>query len=251
MALRAGPSERVAGLAFLAFTLMQVPYLAMRNTTITGWPSVMALSPLQITAAKIAAGAPGAEPALEALLLPGTWLRECLSPLLRCKLETSGGACERETRLLSDWARVRRRVQLPSLVKLVEGRDFARGGEALVYGSALISLSAALSAVVTVKSAALGFVLLGFGAIQGGHQLLPPGLLTAVLCVYAGFNLGEGRGALRREPVRRRQQPRQAAGRDAAGGGGGGSGGQAAGATAGATPAKGAKGQAKAKARRA
>lgn len=82
----------------------------------------------QVTAAKLATSYPQAAPALETALLPGAWLRECLTPLLRCKLATSGGPCAREARLLTDGERLRRRVQLPALVKLVEGREFS-GGE--------------------------------------------------------------------------------------------------------------------------
>jgi len=260
MALRAADSERVAGLAFLAFTLLQVrvqgvaecrwetqdcsrcaltrlshppqkrpptknncqvPFFAMRNTAISGWPSLVQLSPLQVMCGKLAGQYPEAAPALETALLPGTWFRESLGPLLRCKMETGGGACEREQRLLLDVGRLRRRAQLASLTKLIQSSDFARGGDALVYGSTLVTLSAALAAVFTVRTAVVGFLLIAAGIYQGGHEPLPPGLLVAFLCVYSGFSLGGERGRLRRAGGRQRGAPVAA---EASGAGGSGSG---------------------------
>lgn len=42
-------------------------------------------------------------------------------------------------------------------------------------------------------------------ALQGNHVPLPPGVLTAFLCVYAGFNLGELRENRRRQQQKQRQ----------------------------------------------
>jgi hypothetical protein len=129
--------------------------------------------PPQITAAKLASLHPSASPALEAALLPGTWLRECVTPLLRCRIAAGApGGCEREERQLFDLARARRRAQLPSLVKLLEGPDIARpGADALVYGAALVTLCAALSAVITVKTAAAGFLMMVRGMGVGGSRV--------------------------------------------------------------------------------
>ena len=101
-----------------------------------------------------------------------------------------------------------RRVQLGSLIKVVESKDF-RGGDALSSGAALVTLSAACALVVTVKSAAAGFVLMAIGVIQGSHQPLPPGVLVAFLCVYSGFGLGEGRDAAAAARARQREEQRR------------------------------------------
>ncbi|KAI8472951.1 MAG: hypothetical protein J3K34DRAFT_457547 [Monoraphidium minutum] len=229
--LRAGPSERIAGLSFLLFTLMQVPYFSMHNTTVSGWPPTVLLSPLQVTAANIAEYVPEAAPYAAAALLPGAWLREAVTPLLRCRLASRGGECAREQRVLWDFERVRRRVQLPNLVKLVTSKDF-RGGDALSAGCALVTLSAALALLVTVKSAVAGFALVAAGIMQGGHAALPPAVLVAFLVIYSGFGLGERAEA---RAAARSQQRRVKRG----GGGGGGTAEGAAGGSAQATPAKG------------
>lgn len=193
--LRAGPSERTAGLAFLLFTIMQVPYFAMKNTTVSSWGTMVLLSPLQVTAANVVAHFPAAAPAMEAALLPGAWFREALTPLVRCHFAGAPGSdCDREQRLLFDFERVRRRVQLQTLVKIVQSPDF-RGAEALSSGCALITLSSLFALVVTVKSSVAGFALVAAGVMQGAHQPLPPAILVAFLCVYSGFQLGESREA--------------------------------------------------------
>jgi hypothetical protein len=102
-------------------------------------------------------------------------------------------------------------VQLPSLVALVESKDFAPGSDGLTAGAALITLSAALSLVVTVKSAVAGFVFMALGIIQGSHEPLAPGVLVAFLCVYSGFGLGEGRERRQAAKDRERRELRQAA----------------------------------------
>lgn len=45
--------------------------------------------------------------------------------------------------------------------------------------------------------------------LQGNHTPLPPGVLTAFLCVYSGFNLGEAREAQRKRAAARRSEGKQ------------------------------------------
>ncbi len=172
----------------------------LNHTTLSDPPTPSASSPKhqKVTAAKLADQFPSSAPALETLLLPGAWFRESFAPFLRCRIGTSGGACEREQRVMFDVARLRRRVQLPALTKLIGSKDFAKGGgELLLYGCMLVTLSAVFAAVFTVRTALVGFALVAVGVWQAGHEPLPPGLLVAFLCVYSGFNLGEGRRPLR------------------------------------------------------
>lgn len=81
-AMRATPTERVAGIAFACFTLLQVPFFGVETPTVPG--GLLLLSPLQMAAANAANAFPDAAPALEAALIPGAWMRESLSPFLRC-----------------------------------------------------------------------------------------------------------------------------------------------------------------------
>lgn len=195
-------------MSFLLFTIMQVPYMAVRNTTVAGAPSMILLSPLQITAATFADRWPQVTPYAENVLGPGAWVREAVTPLLRCKFVSRGGPCERELSNLWDMQRVKRRVQLPTLVKVVTSPDF-RADDALSAGAALVTISAALAPIVTVKSAIFGFLIFAYGIVMGAHTPLPPGVLVAFLCAYAGFGLGEGREKRQLETEARRRQARE------------------------------------------
>lgn len=220
MALRATPTERVAGLAFFLFTLFQVPYFVVETDLAP--PGLIVLSPLQVTAAQMARTAPGLQPYIEAVLLPGAWLRDGLSAFIRCQYRSSGqGPCDAQRARLTDLAFVRSKADLPLLVRLLDGRGIEQQ-TAITYGCGLIAVSAAFSLVASIKTALAGFLLIGYGVTQGNHIPLPPGVLIAFLAVYAGFNLGELRGNARAAAAARpsRQQEREGAARAAAAAGG-------------------------------
>ncbi|WIA12603.1 hypothetical protein OEZ85_006260 [Tetradesmus obliquus] len=152
------------------------------------------LSPLQVTAANLAKTFPDHAPMLQYALVPGGWMREGLSPFVRCQYLSGGkGPCTEQTARLFDLQYIMKANNLPLLVELLQSNS-VRQQTLILYGCALIVVSALFSLYYSVKSAVLGFLLLGYGMIQGDHIPLPPIVLTAFLCVYAGFNLGEMRG---------------------------------------------------------
>eukprot|EP00879_Flechtneria_rotunda_P018376 GHRR01019275.1.p1 GENE.GHRR01019275.1~~GHRR01019275.1.p1 ORF type:complete len:194 (+),score=38.65 GHRR01019275.1:218-799(+) len=168
------PTERIAGIAFFLFTLIQVPYFALdvsrSQDTAHG---LVLLSPLQVTAAQVAKTFPSTRPVLEYALLPGGWMRENLTPYIRCMFKTSGKACRSERAKLTDLQHAQRANNLPVLVKLLDSNSTPQQW-ALVYGSALTVLSAVFAAAgYTVKTAMIGFALLALGVIQVRQCLLP------------------------------------------------------------------------------
>ncbi|KAF6253489.1 hypothetical protein COO60DRAFT_1703790 [Scenedesmus sp. NREL 46B-D3] len=213
---RAAPTERLAGYAFFLFTLVQVPFFVVEsNLSPTG---MIMLSPLQVTAANLAKTFPDLAPMLQYALVPGGWMREALSPLIRCRyLSGVKGSCTAEQARLFDLQHIIKANNLPLLEELLQSNT-VRQQTALVYGCAMIVVSALFSVVYSVKTAVLGFLLLGYGMVQGDHVPLPPVVLTAFLCVYAGFNLGELRASSSGGRPARQQHSKAAVGSAAAAG---------------------------------
>lgn len=161
--MKAAPTERIAGIAFFAFTLIQVPFFIV-NTSLADLGFVL-LSPLQVTGANLVRNFPAlAEPA-EMLLLPGGWVRESLSPFLRCQFNTSGkGPCGIYAARLADIAYIKKVNNLPMLVKLLDnGMDQQTP---ILYGCTMIVVSALFSLYYTVKTAVAGFLMLAWGVLQ-------------------------------------------------------------------------------------
>eukprot|EP00882_Tetradesmus_deserticola_P011014 GHRQ01011649.1.p1 GENE.GHRQ01011649.1~~GHRQ01011649.1.p1 ORF type:complete len:177 (+),score=43.51 GHRQ01011649.1:1000-1530(+) len=163
---RAAPTERLAGYAFFLFTLMQVPYVVIESDL--SHSGMFMLSPLQVTAANLAKTFPDRAPMLQYALVPGGWMREALSPLVRCLyLSGAKGPCSAERARLFDLQHIIKANNLPLLVELLHSNT-VRQQPALVYGCAMIVVSALFSLFYSVKSAVLGFLLLGYGMIQVG-----------------------------------------------------------------------------------
>jgi hypothetical protein len=264
MAPRPSPAERLAGLAFIAFTLMQVPFLVLHSELVPGPSKLLPLAPLQVTAASLAQRlGPRSHLYLTDVLTPGAWVTGALSPFLRCALlghgaagsdagSSSWGRCSVQRSRLLDLQFARAQVRLPLLLALLEGRALGAGQQFVVYGSGLVVLSALFSLYYSVRSAVVGFLLLGAGVykvrcvgcawavgmrccalccvqlsracvqlsthcllatsaprpplpptMQGNLVPLPPLVLVAFLCVYAGFSWEKGSG--QRTRVGRRQ----------------------------------------------
>jgi hypothetical protein len=163
---RAAPTERLAGYAFFLFTLVQVPFFVVEsNLSANG---LIMLSPLQVTTANLAKTLPDHAPMLQYVLVPGGWMREGLSPFIRCQYQSGGkGPCTTEKARLFDVQYIKKANNLPLLVELLQSNS-VRQQTAVLYGCTLIVVSALFSLYYSVKTAVLGFVLLGYGMIQVG-----------------------------------------------------------------------------------
>jgi hypothetical protein len=163
---RAAPTERLAGYAFFVFTLVQVPFFVVEtNLSPNG---VLMLSPLQVTTANLAKNFPDHAPMLQYALVPGGWMREALSPFIRCQYLSSGkGPCTAEKARLFDLQHIIKANSMPLLVELLQSNTLSQQ-TAILYGCAMIVVSALFSLYYSVKTAVLGFVLLAYGMIQVG-----------------------------------------------------------------------------------
>jgi type III secretory pathway component EscS len=163
---RAAPTERLAGYAFFLFTLVQVPFFVVESNLSSN--GMIMLSPLQVTAANLAKTFPDHAPMLQYALVPGGWMREALSPFIRCQYLSSGkGPCTAEKAKLFDLQHIIKANNLPLLVELLQSNTL-RQQTAILYGCAMIVVSALFSLYYSVKTAVLGFVLLAYGMIQVG-----------------------------------------------------------------------------------
>lgn len=161
--MRASPTERIAGVAFFVFVLIQVPFFVV-NTPLSSHGFVM-LSPLQVTAADFVRRFPDINQAVQLLLVPGGWMRDSLSPFLRCQFQTSGkGPCGTYVAQLHDLEHIKKSNNLPMLVQLLD--DGISNQNFILYGCGSIVISAVFSLFLTVKSAVLGFILLAYGVVQ-------------------------------------------------------------------------------------
>lgn len=159
--IKATPVERIAGLAFFAFTFMQVAFFVVDSGLSAS--GLIMLSPLQVSAANLARQFPQAFHYIDDVLVPGAWVRESLSPYIQCQFKTGAkGPCEQQRSRLFDLQYVRNGTNLPLLVELVETEGIA-AQQYVVYGCSMIVLSALFSLYYSVKTAVLGFVLLGYG----------------------------------------------------------------------------------------
>lgn len=215
-AIKATPVERVAGLAFFAFTLMQVTFFIVDSDLSAS--GLVLLSPLQVSAANLARQFPAAFHYIDDVLVPGAWVREALSPYLKCQFKTSWkGPCEQQRAHLSDLSYVRNGTNLPLLVELLDSEGIG-AQQYIVYGCSMIVLSALFSLYYSVKTAVVGFILLGYGIYAGNHIPLPPIVMVAFLCVYAGFNLAEARGGASVKQLKQRAAAGKGSGAAAASG---------------------------------
>jgi hypothetical protein len=161
---RAAPTERLAGYAFFLFTLVQVPFFVVESNLSSN--GMIMLSPLQVTAANLAKNFPDHAPMLQYALVPGGWMREALSPFIRCQYLSSGkGPCTAEKARLSDLQHIMKANNLPLLVELLQSNT-VREQTAILYGCAMIVVSALFSLYYSVKTAVLGFLMLAYGMIQ-------------------------------------------------------------------------------------
>lgn len=159
--IKATPVERVAGLAFFAFTLMQVAFFIVDSDLAAS--GLVLLSPLQVSAANLARQFPAAFHYIDDVLVPGTWVREALSPYIKCQFNSGGkGPCEQQRARLGDLQYVRNGTNLPLLVELLESEGIG-AQQYIVYGCSMIVLSALFSLYYSVKTAVVGFILLGYG----------------------------------------------------------------------------------------
>jgi hypothetical protein len=168
--LKADPTERIAGLAFFAITMLQLTFFIVDSDLAAS--GIVLLSPAQITAASLAKQLPALHHYMDDVLVPGTWVRESLAPYIQCQFKTGvKGPCEQQTARLLDLQYVRNGTNLPLLIELLDGPGIP-AQPFIVYGSYMIVLSALFSLYYTVKSALLGFVLLGYGiyAVSGRGQ---------------------------------------------------------------------------------
>lgn len=162
--MKAAPIERIAGLAFFAFTMLQVSFFVVDSDLSAS--GIILMSPMQVTAANLAKQLPQAFHYIDDTLVPGGWVRESLSPYIRCQFKTGGkGPCDTERQRLFDIQYVRNGTNLPLLVELLETQGLA-AQQFIVYGCSLIVLSALFSLYYSVKTAVLGFVLLGYGIYE-------------------------------------------------------------------------------------
>jgi hypothetical protein len=157
--IKATPVERIAGLAFFAFTMMQVSFVLVDSDLAAS--GMVLLSPLQVSAANLARQFPQAFHYIDDVLVPGTWVRESLSPYLRCQL-MSKDPCDKQKQRLLDIQYVRNGTNLPLLVELLDTQGLP-AQQYIVYGCSMIVLSALFSLYYSVKTAILGFALLAYG----------------------------------------------------------------------------------------
>lgn len=116
-------TERIAGISFFLFVLMQVPSF-MTETTATA-EGYSLLSPLQVVAAHVAnTGVGGSYRYAQAALMPGAWTRDAFSPWARCMYKSNmRGPCKVEAQRLTNYNYVAAQTQLPALQKFVRGPD--------------------------------------------------------------------------------------------------------------------------------
>lgn len=164
MQLKATPTERIAGLAFFAFTVLQVAFFIVESDLSSS--GLIMLSPLHVAGANLAKQYPQIMPYVDDVLVPGAWVRESLSPYIACQFKSGGkGPCEKERSHLLDLQYARNGTNLPLLVELLQGGRLA-SQQPIVYGSSMIVLSALFSLYYSVKTAVLGFLLLGYGIYE-------------------------------------------------------------------------------------
>jgi hypothetical protein len=197
----------MAACSLIIFMVLQIPFfLAHTPNSSTG---MLALSPLQVVSGNLARVYPKFAPYAEAALLPGTWVSYALRPYLVC-LHTHGlrsNLCEREASHLSDVAWVHKRSNLQRLVTTLDAASFEER-PALTYGSALILLSSFAALITTIKTALVGYALLVYGIFKGGHDPMPPLVLTAFLVVYTTLGLDKPKQAPAGQPQQQRQGAR-------------------------------------------
>lgn len=106
-------------------------------------------------------------PTLRTLCVSASSQNQVLSPYLRCKLLTEGPSapCSQESARLTDLGYVRGGTNLPLLVELLQSNGLA-AQQFIVYGCSMIVLSALFSLYYSVKTAVVGFVLLGYGIYE-------------------------------------------------------------------------------------
>eukprot|EP00877_Chromochloris_zofingiensis_P008995 jgi/Chrzof1/4349/Cz14g09200.t1 len=201
-------SERVAGIGFFIIVLLQVPCFVLQTHK-----GSKAVSPLEITAAHLASHLPHLRQFADAVLIPGIWFREGVAAYLRCKYNAGLNApCSTEVQHLKDVNWIKSRNSLNVVQQLLQAM---RSGQAvpITYGCGIIVMSALFSLVHGVKLAVVGVLLLGYGIVSGNHTPLPPAIMMLFLCVYSGFQLGEGgaeqRAAAAAQQRRRLQQQQQ------------------------------------------
>jgi hypothetical protein len=93
---------------------------------------------------------------------------------------------------LLDVPRVMRATDLGLTVDLLDGIASGRG--AVEAGCAIITVAAFASLLRAVKLGTLGFIVLGLGLWLAKIVPLPPGVLLAFLCSYAGFSSAKQAG---------------------------------------------------------
>jgi hypothetical protein len=163
------------------------PSTTREQLACTNAPAATRATHVQVSAASLARQTPRAALYIQDVLTPGTWVREVLSPWLRCRLvnqdgrhppsakfagrgSSAGCAAVIERGLLDVMAYVRNGTNLPLLVELLEERGLGRGQEAVVLGCTMVVVSAAFSVYYSVKTAVLGFVALAWGIYKVGSQ---------------------------------------------------------------------------------
>jgi len=175
--------------AFFAFVLFQVPGFMLETPSTTA--SISILSPLQVSAANMANTFPASRDAMEAVLLPGAWVRDALSPYIRCKYKSNFKApCNLEYGRMFQRDYVGATANLQLLQRIIKSRDMKGQAAPIIYGCSMITVSAAFALVYSVKTAVVGFGLVAYGVIKGGFGALPPAIMMAFLCLYSGFQLG-------------------------------------------------------------
>lgn len=202
-------TDLMAACSLVTFMALQIPFFIVHTPNSPS--GMLPLSPLQVMCGNLARSYPKFGPYAEAALLPGTWVSFALRPYLVC-LHTHGlrsNLCEREASHLSDVARLHKRTNLPRLVATIEAASFEER-PALTYGSSLIVLSSVFSLITTIKTALVGYALLVYGIFKGGHDPMPPLVLTAFLVVYTVLGLGEKKQARAGQPQQQQQQGAQA-----------------------------------------
>lgn len=185
----APPPARLAGYAFFAFVLLQIPCFMMETSRSPS--GFVVISPIEVTAAEITDHYPSALPVMQGLLFPGTWVRNCLSRYLLCLWkERNLGACDSHSGNLWNWDYVLLRTQLPQLVSLLNDPKEFPQRLWISLGCAVIFLTGMFSLVTRVRMAVIGFLILAYGLVMGNLVPLPPGVMMAFLVSYAAFSSG-------------------------------------------------------------
>lgn len=177
ISLKADPVERIAGLGFFVFTFLQIAFFVVdSNLSASG---IVLLSPLHVSAANLAKQYPQYHHYIDDVLVPGAWVREALSPYIKCKINGQE-PCTKQRARLFDLQYVRNGTNLPLLVELLENQGLGPQQQCVVYGCSMIVLSALFSLYYSVKTAVLGFALLAYGLYEVGTTCVSGlGLLTS------------------------------------------------------------------------